>query len=101
MFINDLVKEIHSNIRFFADDTSLYIIIDFPDSAAQILYLDLERLYESAVQWLVRFNPNKKESLLSSRKLKIYNIIRLSFLIMFSDKNCITQTSRGVSFSAL
>ena len=35
--INDIVKEIHSNIRLFADDTSLYIIVDFPDSAAQIL----------------------------------------------------------------
>ena len=47
MFIkfNDFVKEIHSNIRLFADDTSLYIIYDFPDSAAQILNLDLEILY--------------------------------------------------------
>ena len=71
MFINDIVKEIHSNIRLFADDTSLYIIVDFPDSAAQILNVDLERLYEWAVQWLVRFNPNKTESLLFSRKLNI------------------------------
>ena len=59
--INDTVKETHSNILLFADDTSLYIILDFPDSAAQILNLDLERLYEWAVQWLVRFNPNKTE----------------------------------------
>ena len=44
MFINDIVKEIHSNIRLFADDTSLYIIVDLPDSAAQILNKDLERL---------------------------------------------------------
>ena len=36
IFINDIVKEIHSNIRLFADDTSLYIIVDFPYSAAQI-----------------------------------------------------------------
>ena len=64
MFINDIVKEIHSNIRLFADDTNLYIIEDFPDSAAQIRNLDLERLYEWAVQWLVRFNPNKTDSLL-------------------------------------
>ena len=71
MFINDIVKEIHSNIRLVADDTSLYIIVDFPDSAAQILNVDLERIYEWAVQWLVRFNPNKTESLLFSRKLNI------------------------------
>ena len=50
MFMNDIVKELHSNIRLFAVDTSLYIIVDFPDSAAQILNLDLERLYNWAVQ---------------------------------------------------
>ena len=61
IYINDTVKEIHPNILLFADDTSLYIIVDFPDSAAQILNLDLERLYEWAMQWLVRFNPNKTE----------------------------------------
>ena len=56
MFINDIVKEMHSNIRLFADDTRLYIIVDFPDSAAQILNFDLERLYKCAVQWQERFN---------------------------------------------
>ena len=34
MFINENAKENHSIIRLFADDTSLYIIVDFPDSAA-------------------------------------------------------------------
>ena len=40
LYINDIVHEIHSNIRLFADDTTLYIIVDFPDSAAQILNVD-------------------------------------------------------------
>ena len=77
MFINNIV--IHSNIRLFTDDTSLYIIVDFLDSAAQILNLDLERIYEWAVQWLVRFNPNKTESLLFSRKLNIQHHPTLFF----------------------
>ena len=42
LFINDIVREINSNIRLFADDTTIYIIVDFPDSAAQILNIDLE-----------------------------------------------------------
>ena len=37
MFLNDIVKELHSNISLFADDTSLYIVADFPDSVAHIL----------------------------------------------------------------
>ena len=28
----DILKELHSNIRLFADDTSLYIVVDFPDT---------------------------------------------------------------------
>ena len=41
LFINDVVREINSNIRLFADDTTINIIVDFPDSAAQILNIDL------------------------------------------------------------
>ena len=37
LYINDIVNEINSNIRLIADNTSLYLIVDFPDSAAQIL----------------------------------------------------------------
>ena len=73
MFINDIVKEIHSNICLCAENTSLYIIVDFPDSAAQILNLDLERLYIWAVQWIVKFNPIKTESLLFSRRVNLQN----------------------------
>ena len=69
LYINDIVHEIHSNIRLFADDTSLYIIVDFPDSAAQILNLDLDRISKWAKDWLVSYNPEKTESLLFTRKI--------------------------------
>ena len=36
IYINDIVNEIHSNIRLFADDTSLYIIVENPQIAATI-----------------------------------------------------------------
>ena len=54
MIKNHIVKEMHSNIHLFADDNSLCIVVDFPDSAAQILNLDLERLDNWAVKWLVK-----------------------------------------------
>ena len=78
MFKNDIVKEIHSYIRLFADDTRLYIIVDFPDSAARILNLDQEIHYEWAVQWLIRFNPTNQNLYLSLEDY-IYNLIRLPF----------------------
>ena len=55
--------------RLFADDTSIYKIVDFPDSAAQILNIDLERNANWAAKWLVNFNANKNESILISRKI--------------------------------
>ena len=36
-YIHDIVQEINSTIRLFADDTSLYIIVDSPDEAAHML----------------------------------------------------------------
>ena len=68
LYINDIVHEINSSIRLFADDTSIYIIVDFPDSAAQILNIDLERIANWAAKWLVNFNANKNESMLISAK---------------------------------
>ena len=69
LFINDIVTDIGSNIRLFADDTSLYIIVDNPTTAAELLNLDLEKIIKWAKTWLVTFNPLKTETLLISRKL--------------------------------
>ena len=85
MFINDIDKEMHSNIRLFADDTSLYITVNFTYAAAHILNLDLHRLYSLEVHWLVKFNPIKTESLLFSRRINLQDHPTL-FLMMFQYK---------------
>ena len=59
---------IYSSIRLFADDTSLYIIVDNPFQAAEQLNLDLQKIHRWAAKWLVTFNPGKSESILLSRK---------------------------------
>ena len=43
----------------FSDDTSLYIIVDNPITAANCLYIDLERISKWAATWLEAFNPTK------------------------------------------
>ena len=73
LYINDIVHEINSNIRLFADDTSLYIIVDFHDSAAQILNVDLNRIGNWAESWLVNFNANKTEAFLATRRTNRVN----------------------------
>ncbi len=69
IYINDIVTEIHSNIRLFADDTSLYFIVDDPITASQTLNDDLEKIHTWSKNWLVDFNPNKTETMLISRKI--------------------------------
>ncbi|MCG7868583.1 MAG: endonuclease/exonuclease/phosphatase family protein [Candidatus Thiodiazotropha taylori] len=69
LYINDIVTDIGSNIRLFADDTSLYIVVDDPTNAANCLNTDLDKISRWAATWLVSFNPTKTESLLISRKL--------------------------------
>ena len=71
LFINDIVYDIGSSTRLFADDTSLYIIVEDPSAAAELLIADLEKIADWALKWLVKFYPLKTESLLISRKSNI------------------------------
>ena len=68
LYINDIVEDINSSIRLFADDTSLYIIVDNPIQAAEQLNSDLQKIHRWATKRLVSFNPEKSESILLSRK---------------------------------
>ena len=43
LFINDIVHDIGLSIRLFADDTSLYIIVEDPSVAAELLNANLEQ----------------------------------------------------------
>ena len=68
VYINDIVENIHSSIRLFADDTSLYVIVDDPIVAANQLNNDLHIIHLWAKKWLVSFNPAKSESMIFSRR---------------------------------
>ena len=69
VYINDIVEDIGSYIRLFADDTGLFMIVDDPITSAACLNTDLERITRWAATWLVTFNPTKSESFLVSRKV--------------------------------
>ena len=66
---NDIVKDIDTSVRLFADDTSLYIIVDTLVNAAQKLNADLSKIHN----WLVSFNPSRTESMIISKKRSIAN----------------------------
>ena len=68
LYINDIVNQIRSNIRLFADDTSLYIIVDTPDNAAENMNTDLHSIHRWSEEWLVD-NASKTFTMTVSRKL--------------------------------
>ena len=56
LYINDIVTNIESQIKLFADDTSIFLVVDDPMQSAVILNLDLEKIHRWAHTWLVNFN---------------------------------------------
>ena len=58
IFINDLEVGILSQIKFFADDTSLYSVVKDPEKSARELNHDLEVINNWANQWKMSFNPD-------------------------------------------
>lgn len=60
--------DIRSTIKLFADDTTLYIIVDNPVIASKTLNSDLDKIHKWSNQWLVTFNPQKTESITISTK---------------------------------
>ena len=59
VYINDIVSDIDSSVRLFADDTSLYIVVDNPNVAASCLNSDHDKISKWAEKWLVTFSPDK------------------------------------------
>ena len=58
LYINDLEENIKSQIRFFADDTMLFSIVNDPVTSASNLNDDLETIHRWAQQWKMEFNPD-------------------------------------------
>jgi hypothetical protein len=67
--INDIIDGIESQIKLFADDTSLFLIVDDDQNTCRLqLNRDLERIDKWAKSWLVTFNPEKTKLLHISLK---------------------------------
>ena len=70
--INDIIDGIESQIKLFADDTSLFVTVDNDVDRCRLqLNRDLERIDKWAKSWLVTFNPEKTKSLYITLKQNI------------------------------
>ena len=71
IYINDLTDNLNSNVKLFADDTSLFSEICDPLETANVLNNDLRKIREWAEQWKMVFNPDptkQAQEVIFSRK---------------------------------
>ena len=84
MYINDLTADLKCNVKLFADDTSLFTVVQQPYTAAEDLNHDLDLISKWAHDLRTSFNPDPQkqavELLLSKKR---HEIIPISSLIIY------------------
>lgn len=66
VYINDIVQDIQSNICLFADDATLFIVVDYSVLSSNKINHDVDKI--SNCGYLIMFHTSKTESLLFSSK---------------------------------
>ena len=74
VYINDLTGDLRCNVKLFADDTSLFTVVQNFNSAANDMNHDLELIRQWAHDWRMSFNPDPQkqavELIFSRKKIK-------------------------------
>ena len=77
MYINDLTADLKCNVKLFADDTSLFTVVEDSNSAANDMNHDLELISQWAYDWKMSFNPDPQkqavELVFSKKKIEIHH----------------------------
>ena len=58
IYINELSKDISSTAKLFADDTSIFSVVNDINVSADQINKDLEKISTWAYQWKMSFNPD-------------------------------------------
>ena len=81
VYINDLERNIKSNVKFFADDTMLFSLVKDPVTSANDLNHDFDMIYQWAHGWKMEFTPDptKKATEIIFSYKKSVNHLQLIF----------------------
>ena len=84
VYINDLTENLKCNVKLFADDTSLFTVVQNPNTAASDMNHDLDLIKQWAFLWRMSFNPDPQkqavEIIFSRKRNKIDHPV-----ILFND----------------
>ena len=73
IYINDLSDDLSTTAKLFADDTSLFSIVQNVSTSASHLNNDLSKISNWAFQWKMSFNPDpskQAQEVIFSRKIQ-------------------------------
>ena len=75
VYINDLTENLKCNVKLFADDTSLFRVVENSNAAANDMNHDLELIMQWAHDWRMSFNPDPLkqavELIFSTKKIEV------------------------------
>ena len=93
IYINDLPDGLKSNVKLFADDTSLFSVVKNKEESASDLTNDLDMISKWAYNWKMSFNPDpiNQRKMYSLEKTQI-ELIQLFILTMFRYKELINKS---------
>ena len=61
VYINDICSNLSTNVKLFADDTSLFSIVNDANKSFESLSNDLFIISNWAYQWKMSFNPDRSK----------------------------------------
>ena len=97
LYINDIVEKINTTIRLFADDTSLFTVIENQESI-QLLNEDLIEIAQWSDDWLIILNHTKTNSMTFTRKKETnWDDAKFNNVVIKDNK---THTHLGITFSS-
>ena len=67
LYINDLATDVKCSVKLFADDTSLFTVVEDINSAASDMNHDLEIINQRAFDWKISFNPDLRKQAVELR----------------------------------
>ena len=99
IYINDLPNGLNTNVKLFADDTSLFSVVHNITESANLLNSDLSKINEWALQWKMSFNPDpikQAQEIIFSRKTSKRNHPGLTF-----NNNIVNLTTKHKHFGMI
>ena len=78
IYINDITDGLETDVKLFADDTSIFSIVTDINQPARLINSDLSKIEQWAFQWKMSFNPDpskQAQEVIFSKKIFSHHIL--------------------------